>query len=315
MRRLRRICYNLRARLSKTNGDLASQKHAAQQLEQSVAHLQEKAEQAARGERELHSARDELARRTKELQETQVKMNDNYKLVAELSNENLKLTGDKVRAEEMVEDLKRQQSVLRGELCSTQRVLEQLNSSRKTTAATAAAATGSSTSISSKQWYNSKYYPEKTARDDVGASPESKPYANVAFASREGEPGGGSISALEMSPSASHKNYSQQQHHHGLQRGYQRGYHHHHHRKSGRRHKQRHPIGEEHSLRSQSSSDASHRLPAPTHPNLQVPPATAASDISSPDLGVDVSSDPFSSLERRVNPHALLLTRPTGELW
>merc|ERR1719158_751906 len=109
----------------------------------------------------------------------------------------------------MVEDLKRQQSTLRGELCSTQRVLEQLNSSRKTTAATGATTSGS-TNISSKQWYNSKYYPEKAARDDGGGSPESTPYANVAFASREGESGGGgggSISALEMSPSVSHKNY------------------------------------------------------------------------------------------------------------
>ena len=301
MRRLRRICYNLRARFGKTNDDLASQKHAAQQLEQSVTHLQEKVGQASRLEKELRSAKEELARRTKDLQETQVKMNDNYKLVAELSNENLKLTGDKVRAEEMVEDLKKQQSTLRSELCSTQRVLEQLNSSRK------------ATSINTKQWYNSKYYPKRSAHDDRSASPEPKgahdPYANLSFASREGE-SGGSVSALEMSPSAPQKNYS---HHfqHGFQRGYPRGYH----RKSGRRHRQRHlvGVGEEHPLRSQSSSDAhvtTHCLPTsiqlPT--TLQVP--LAASDISSPDLGVDVSSDPFSSLERTANPHTLLLTRP-----
>ena len=303
MRRLRRICYNLRARFGKTNDDLASQKHAAQQLEQTVAHLQEKVEQASRLEEELLSAKEELARRTKELQETQVKMNDNYKLVAELSNENLKLTGDKVRAEEMVEDLKKQQSTLRSELCSTQRVLEQLNSSRK------------NTSINSKQWYNSKYYPSKSVHDDRVASPEPKgahdPYANVAFTSREGECGGGSMSALEMSPSAPHKNHNPH-YHHGFQRGYQRGYH----RKSSRRHKQRHQagVGEEHPLRCQSSSDAlatSHYLPTPIQmpTTLQVP--HAASDISSPDLGVDVSSDPFSSLERTANlqPHTLLLSR------
>ena len=308
MRRLRRICYNLRARFGRTNDDLASQKHAAQQLEQTVSHLQEKVEHASRLEKELHSAKEELARRTKDLQETQVKMNDNYKLVAELSNENLKLTGDKVRAEEMVEDLKRQQSALRGELCSTQRVLEQLNGGRKT-----------ASSINTKQWYNSKYYPRKSAHDDRSASPERlqsahDPYANLSFASsREGE-SGGSVSALEMSPSAPQKNYNPHYHHgHGFQRGYQRGYH----RKSGRRHKQRHQAGagEEHPLRSQSSSDAlgtTHYLPTPIQmpTTLQVP--QAASDISSPDLGVDVSSDPFSSLERTANPHphTLLLTRP-----
>ena len=307
MRRLRRICYNLRARFGKTNDDLASQKHAAQQLEQTVAHLQGKAEQASRLEGELRSAKEELGRRTRELQETQVKMNDNYKLVAELSNENLKLTGDKVRAEEMVEELKKQQSALRGELCSTQRVLEQLNSSRKTT------------SINTKQWYNSKYYPNKSVHDDRRASPgpdptgAHEPYANIAFATREGD-SGGAMSALEMSPSAPQKDHGAH-YHHGFQRGYQKGCH----RKSGRRHKQRHQAGaaagEENPLRSQSSSDAlftTNFRPTPVQmlTSLQVP--QAASDISSPDLGVDVSSDPFSSLERTANPHphALLLSRP-----
>ena len=306
MRRLRRICYNLRARFGKTNDDLASQRHAAQQLEQTVTHLQAKVEQASRLEKELHSAKEELARRTKDLQETQVKMNDNYKLVAELSNENLKLTGDKVRAEEMAEDLKKQQSTLRSELCSTQRVLEQLNSSRK------------NTSINTKQWYNSKYYPKKSSHDDRSASPEPKgarddPYANMAFASREGE-SGGSMSALEMSPSAPQKNHNVHHYHHnGFQRSYQRGYH----RKGGRRQKQRHQAGggEEHPLRSQSSSDAlvtTHYLPTPIRMPTTLHVPQAASDISSPDLGVDVSSDPFSSLERTANPHphSLLMTRP-----
>ena len=43
-------------------------------------------------------------------------MNDNYKLLAELSNENLRLTSDKLRAEDALTTAKREERRLREEM-------------------------------------------------------------------------------------------------------------------------------------------------------------------------------------------------------
>ncbi len=202
IRRLRRICYNLRSRFSKTNDDLASQNHVVQQLEQTVVHLTARTEQMDRLETELDKTKDELARRSRDLQETQIKMNDNYKLVAELSNENLKLAGDKVRAEELVEDLKKDQSALRNELTSAQRVLEQINYNRN----------GGGSGGSSRVWHNSKF----------NRGSESSGFADAGSVSAAESAHHGAYPVHQQHYQHDHYHHQQQQHHRG-HRNYRRG--------------------------------------------------------------------------------------------
>ena len=64
--------------------------------------LSRKADQVEAVEADLATAKTGLAAKTVELAEIQEKLNDNYRLVAKLSSENLKLSGEKVRADELV---------------------------------------------------------------------------------------------------------------------------------------------------------------------------------------------------------------------
>ena len=64
--------------------------------------LSRKADHAEAVEADLATAKTGLAAKTVELAEIQEKLNDNYQLVAKLSSENLKLSGEKVRADELV---------------------------------------------------------------------------------------------------------------------------------------------------------------------------------------------------------------------
>ena len=54
-------------------------------------------------------------------------MNDNYKLVAELSAENLKLSSEKLRMEQLVNEVRQEEGLLRGELNKAQSVVESMN--------------------------------------------------------------------------------------------------------------------------------------------------------------------------------------------
>ena len=102
---------------------MTKQNHIIGQLEENVKDLNRKLMITENIKTELEITRDDLNRKTKDLQDVQVKINDNYKLVAELSNENLKLTGEKLRAEEMLEDVKKEHSVLKDELLSSRKMM------------------------------------------------------------------------------------------------------------------------------------------------------------------------------------------------
>ena len=54
-------------------------------------------------------------------------MNDNYKLVAELSAENLKLSSEKLRMEQLVNEVRQEEDLLRGELNKAQSVVESIS--------------------------------------------------------------------------------------------------------------------------------------------------------------------------------------------
>ena len=67
-------------------------------------------------------------KKNKTCQELQTKLNDNYKLVAELSAENLKLSNEKLRMEQLVDEVRHDQALLKGELHKAQSVVEAINS-------------------------------------------------------------------------------------------------------------------------------------------------------------------------------------------
>ena len=66
--------------------------------------------------------------KNKTCQDLQTKLNDNYKLVAELSAENLKLSNEKLRMEQLVDEVRHDQALLKGELHKAQSVVEAINS-------------------------------------------------------------------------------------------------------------------------------------------------------------------------------------------
>lgn len=102
---------------------MTKQNHIIGQFEENIKDLNRKLMITENIKTELEITRDDLNRKTKDLQDVQVKINDNYKLVAELSNENLKLTGEKLRAEEMLEDIKKEHNVLKDELLSSRKMM------------------------------------------------------------------------------------------------------------------------------------------------------------------------------------------------
>ena len=66
---------------------------------------------------------EELVKKARDLQEAQLKVNENYKLVAELSNENLRVANEKMKALESVESLSIEQTRLRSELRGLKKAL------------------------------------------------------------------------------------------------------------------------------------------------------------------------------------------------
>ena len=229
IRRLRRLCCGSGKRLAKAGEEIAGKNHLISSLESDLERLRiESDERALKLKGQIDVARDDLSRKSRELQDALVKMNDNYKLVAELSNENLKLTGDKVRVEEVLDAMRKDQKRLREELDSARGVIAAMDN---------------------------RAYP------------------------------------------ASDVEHHQKKHHH-----------HHHHHRNNRRFRGGGGGHKKASHKSYDSADAFEqpRLPAPPVSSSvfeavsgATPKVVGANDISSPDLGVDVSSDPFSSLERQ----------------
>lgn len=120
LRRLRRVCYHTRANLDKATEKLATQDNVVAQLEGSLKHVEKKAES---WEKECYQAKEDRVNIAKDLQDAKLKVNENYKLVAELSNENLRVVTDKMKALQSVESLMREQTRLRTELRGLKKAL------------------------------------------------------------------------------------------------------------------------------------------------------------------------------------------------
>ena len=290
-RRLRRLCCRRRARHARTRRALAQAREKADAGDAAAGALR-----AA-----LRDAGEELRRRTQEvrkelvvaaaaalarpatsqsapflqLQDAQAKMNDNYKLMAEISNENLRLAGEKLRMEELLEEV---------------RVARQ-------------------TSSRSHHHHPRGRRQQQQEQRTAGWEPETQPSSSSSSTQLPLPPS--SDAALEGPPQRCHSSSRHRQQHHRQQQQQQyhhhrrwKGHHHHHHHRRHRGGEEVTPFQEKiKSARtdqspSQDLGGTQEQQSVSSSASVVVAAATAADTISSPDLGVDVSSDPFSSLER-----------------
>ena len=67
---------------------------------------------------------EENEKKSKDLADVQRKLNDYYKLVAELKSDNLRLSTEKSAAEQLLEEVKQDQTLLKEKLNKAQRVIE-----------------------------------------------------------------------------------------------------------------------------------------------------------------------------------------------
>ena len=114
LRKLRSLCSRLKKRLSQSHGTLTEKNLHISQLEDAVKHLGAK----------IESATEETEKKSRDLSELHLKLNENYRLVAQLSSDNLRLSTEKAAAEQLLDEVKHEQSLLRGELGKAQRVIE-----------------------------------------------------------------------------------------------------------------------------------------------------------------------------------------------
>ena len=73
----------------------------------------------------MEATTEETDKKSRDIAELHQKLNENYRLVAELSSDNLRLSTEKAAAEQLVEEVKHEQCLLRAELSKAQKVLDE----------------------------------------------------------------------------------------------------------------------------------------------------------------------------------------------
>lgn len=229
LRKLRNINSNLKKKLGQSQSTLAEKNSHISQLEEAIQNLGAK----------IEATTDEAERKSRDLAELHQKLNENYRLVAELSSDNLRLATEKAAAEQLLEEVKHEQSLIKGELGKAQKVIQDSMASGN---------------------FQDHWAPPPRPRQ---SSPET------------------SASSFDFFPPSSPASIRNQQRRRGSipPRGRQ---------KSNRK------WNKQSGASSDYASETSPRKRSNSRPNTALP----ASDVSSPDLGVDLGSDPFSSLER-----------------
>ena len=111
--------FRLRGMLNKSNKRLRRSVQAVYDKQEVIHQLQEqakvlsrKADQVEGLTSDLSVTKTSLAAKSGELTEVQEKLNENYRLVAKLSSENLKLSGEKVKADQLVAQVIQEQVLL-----------------------------------------------------------------------------------------------------------------------------------------------------------------------------------------------------------
>ena len=110
------MCCRNNKKLRKYCRTLFEKQKLIHQLQENAIDLRRKADQSVLYLSDLEVAREELELKSRELMEVQDKLNENYSLVAKLSSENLKLSNEKLIADNLVTQVVEEQGRLKEEL-------------------------------------------------------------------------------------------------------------------------------------------------------------------------------------------------------
>jgi hypothetical protein len=255
LRRLRRICSRLRTKLTKSQGRLSDKSHLISQLEEAVKHLGAKVE----------ATTDEAERKSRDLNEIHFKLNENYKLVAELSSENLRLANENDVAEQLLVEVNHDQALLKDELIKAHKVVTDMSM------------------MGNYQQDNWQPQQQRPSSPETSASSFDffpHPSSQTVMTPARGGQRSHSRRGPMQPPSNGGRGRPRNNRNNNKWRGASLDY---------------------------ASEAAHHDTSTPRKPRSlsNRPQSTAAlagpnnaCEVSSPDLGVDVGSDPFSSLER-----------------
>ena len=190
-----------------------------------------------------------MEKKSKDIGELHQKLNENYRLVAELSSDNLRLSTEKAAAEQLLDEVKHEQSLLRTELGKAQKVIEDSMAG----------------SYHEQQHWNTRQHLHRQSSPETSAS--SFDFFPTTTASA-------AISSLGVNNKNQRRRGSMPPPPRGRSQ------------KSNRKWK------------GGASSDYVTETPPRKRSSSTKSFNPAGSDVSSPDLGVDLGSDTFSSLER-----------------
>ena len=91
--------------------------------------LRQKADKTDECVRELSVLKEDVKNKNNELSTLQDKLNENYRLVAGLSSENLKLSSEKLKADDVVNEVIKEQARLKQELQKAVQVVDSMRDS------------------------------------------------------------------------------------------------------------------------------------------------------------------------------------------
>ena len=116
------------------SNDLMSKQLQINQLQDNMILLRQKADKTDDCLREMAILKEDIQNKNNELNSLQEKLNENYRLVAGLSSENLKLSSEKLKAEDAVNEVVKEQARLKQELQKAVQVVDSMRDSDISTA-------------------------------------------------------------------------------------------------------------------------------------------------------------------------------------
>ena len=141
LKKLRHLAYVYKRQLRQSRENGSEKALIIAQLEDSVHRLGCK----------VDLVNEENEKKAKDLTELQQKLNENYRMVAELSSDNLRLSTEKAAAEQLLEEVKHEQSLLKSDLAKAQKVVN--NSLHLASTSAAVRPSSPETSASSFDYY------------------------------------------------------------------------------------------------------------------------------------------------------------------
>ena len=129
LHRLRRLCCRHRKRVKFLSNELMSKQLQINQLQDNMILLRQKADKTDDCLREMAVLKEDIQNKNNELSTLQDKLNENYRLVAGLSSENLKLSSEKLKADDVVNEVIKEQARLKQELQKAVQVVDSMRDS------------------------------------------------------------------------------------------------------------------------------------------------------------------------------------------